>query len=155
MRVAYQNTSQSGTIYTSISYHSHSYDDHYVWKNTTEHKSYCACGSYITDFHIVSPDAFQNGNLFAFCLLCNGRAIFGGIIHDRMGGYPYTLNGSFILPNGVIVLDEDDMEAYLNGTLVFIDSNNNADRDNNHIEYYYKKENTNEKVNNHVPITLY
>ena len=155
LRVAYQNTSQSGTIYTSISYHSHSYDDHYVWKNTTEHKSYCACGSYITDFHIVSPDAFQNGNLFAICLLCNGRAIFGGIIHDGMGGYPYTLNGSFILPNGVIVLDEDDMEAYLNGTVVFIDSNNNADRDNNHIEYYYKKENTNEKVNNHVPITLY
>ena len=30
-----------------------------------------------------------------------------------------TLNGSYILPNGIIVLVDEDVEAYLNGTLVF------------------------------------
>jgi hypothetical protein len=33
----------------------------------------------------------------------------------------YSVNGSYILPNGIIVLVEEDVEAYLNGTLVFYD----------------------------------
>ncbi|MBO7086126.1 MAG: S8 family serine peptidase, partial [Bacilli bacterium] len=126
LRVKYQSNTQAGTIYTSIN--CHSYTDHYVWKNLTEHKSYCACGEYTTSFHIVSPDAFQSGLLTAPCLLCNGPASFGGIIHDGIGNYPYTLNGSFVLPNGIIVLEEADMEAYLNGTLIFINPNENIDR---------------------------
>ena len=32
-----------------------------------------------------------------------------------------TSNGSYILPNGIIVLVDADIEAYLNGTLVFYD----------------------------------
>ena len=32
-----------------------------------------------------------------------------------------TLNGSYILPNGIIVLVDEDIEAYENGTLVFYD----------------------------------
>ena len=162
LRVAYIDTTQSGTIYTSIinhthtyyynngndicsgcgytKVHQHSYNDHYQWKSTTEHKSYCLCNGYITDFHIVSPDAYQNGNQFAICLLCHGIASFGGIIHDGIGGFPYTLNGSFILPNGVIVLVDEDFEAYLNGTLIFINPNENIDRGNNHIPYIIRRE---------------
>ena len=34
-----------------------------------------------------------------------------------------TENGSFVLPNGVIVLVDEDIAAYLNGTLVFITKN--------------------------------
>ena len=138
LRVKYQSSTQSGTINTQIK-HSHSYDDHYVWKNLTEHKSYCACGEYITSSHVVSPDAYQNGNQFAICLLCNGLARFGGIIHDGIGNYPYTLNGSFILPNGIIVLEEADMEAYLNGTLIFINPNENIDRNEAFIPCVYNK----------------
>lgn len=33
---------------------------------------------------------------------------------------PTTLNESFILPNGVVVLVDEDFDAYLDGTLVFI-----------------------------------
>ena len=33
----------------------------------------------------------------------------------------YSINGSYILPNGIIVLVDEDIEAYLNGTLVFHD----------------------------------
>ena len=32
-----------------------------------------------------------------------------------------TVNGSYILPNGIIVLVDEDIEAYENGTLVFYD----------------------------------
>ena len=32
-----------------------------------------------------------------------------------------TLNGSYILPNGIIVLVDEDIEAYENGTLVWYD----------------------------------
>ena len=35
-----------------------------------------------------------------------------------------TLNSSYILPNGIIVLVDEDIEAYLNGTLVFYDRGN-------------------------------
>ena len=30
-----------------------------------------------------------------------------------------SLNGSYILPNGIVVLVDADIDAYLNGTLVF------------------------------------
>ncbi len=32
---------------------------------------------------------------------------------------PHTQNGSYILPNGVIVLVEEDIEAYMAGNLIF------------------------------------
>ena len=35
-----------------------------------------------------------------------------------------STNGSYILPDGTIVLVEEDIEAYLNGTLVFYDKDN-------------------------------
>ena len=43
---------------------------------------------------------------------------FSGVIHQMP---KVSLNGSYILPNGVIVLVDEDVEAYLNGTLVFYD----------------------------------
>ena len=36
----------------------------------------------------------------------------------------YSINGSYILPNGIIVLVDEDIEAYENGTLVFYDKDN-------------------------------
>lgn len=35
-----------------------------------------------------------------------------------------SINGSYILPDGTIMLANEDIEAYLNGTLVFYDKNN-------------------------------
>jgi len=34
-----------------------------------------------------------------------------------------TNNGSYKLPNGIIVLVEEDIQSYLEGTLVFNDAN--------------------------------
>ncbi|MBR2926650.1 MAG: hypothetical protein IKC31_03635 [Clostridia bacterium] len=36
-----------------------------------------------------------------------------------VGSIYHTANGSYILPNGVIVLVDEDIEAYLNGEPVF------------------------------------
>ena len=60
------------------------------------------------------------------CVLCGHRIPyeddgFGQII---MNVQKVTLNGSYILPNGIIVLVDEDIEAYFNGTLVFYDKNN-------------------------------
>ena len=137
--ISFESATNSGTISTQIK-HFHDYDDHYVWQSLTEHKAYCYCMDYDLDPHVVSPDAFQGGLLRARCLLCNGFASIGEIYHDGIGGFPYTLNGSFILPNGVIVLEEADMEAYLNGTLAFINPNENIDRGNNHIPCIIRRE---------------
>ena len=35
-----------------------------------------------------------------------------------------TLNGSYLLPNGIPVLVDEDIEAYLNGILVWYDKDN-------------------------------
>ena len=36
---------------------------------------------------------------------------------------PRTNAGSYILPNGIIILVEEDIQAYKEGTLVFNDAN--------------------------------
>ena len=43
-----------------------------------------------------------------------------GIVIQGNNVFPMSINGSYILPNGVIVLVDEDFEAYMNGTLVFI-----------------------------------
>ena len=40
---------------------------------------------------------------------------------------PHSENGSFILPDGIIVLADEDMEAYFNGTLEFIYPDDNLE----------------------------
>ncbi len=138
LRVAYDDSSQIGTITTSISRHTqHSYDDHYVWTSLTNHKSYCNCGSYINSPHVVSSSAYLSGLPSVPCLLCHGLASVSQIIHQSIEDYPYTPNGSFILPNGVIVLVDEDIEAYLNGTLVFVNGGLMANSDNINIPNHY------------------
>ena len=47
-------------------------------------------------------------------------AIIGGIL--SVSDKKYSTNGSYISENGIIVLNYRDVEAYLNGTLVFNDN---------------------------------
>lgn len=52
-------------------------------------------------------------------MLCRGKVFMG--THNSIPGInmPHSLNGSFIFPNGTVVLADADVEAYINGTLVF------------------------------------
>ena len=70
--------------------------------------------------HIVDLGSFTGGTTYATCIVCGGIASIGISQVISTGELPRTENGSFILPNGIIVLADEDMEAYFDGTLEFI-----------------------------------
>ena len=120
LRVAFDYNDDYGTIHTKIiNQHSHSYDYSYVWQNYTKHYADCCCGVSRLEGHVVSSSIFGKGNQYALCLLCGGLASIGFIEPLSLNDLSVSLNGSFVLPNGVIVLEDDDFESYLNGTLIF------------------------------------
>lgn len=98
--------------------HAHNYGYEYALYSDTKHKAFCECGEYRFEPHVV----VSGGALLAKpCLLC-GQLVdtgFGQIIKPNSVGGMTTVNGSYIMHNGIIVLDERDIEAYFNGTLVF------------------------------------
>ena len=96
----------------------HDYQASYEWIDTKSHYSYCACGERIKSAHVVSSDS-GNGIKPARCLTCGGLADFGSTVHPFR--IILTPNGSYALPNGVIVLVQEDVTAYFEGTLTFSD----------------------------------
>lgn len=101
---------------------SHVYNLLYSWYDYTRHYASCSCGARGLSVHVVSSDAYSNGERYATCLLCGGKA---DLAHNVVtsNSLATTSNGSFILPNGVIVLTDEDFEAYINGTLTFTQGN--------------------------------
>lgn len=111
-------------IYCNAYTTDHDYDTNYEWISYTLHNVECSCGeSKTTQYHAVKSGSFNNGQRFATCLLCGGPAERGFVQLNinSLEVTQVTINGSFILPNGVIVLEDEDIEAYINGTLVFYD----------------------------------
>ena len=123
----YVSSTASGTINVSIEPHTHSYTD-WIYNDRISHIEVCECGNIgtKTEAHMISQaDLFKPK---ARCLGCNALLDMGG--NGDIGMVPgilstnyriVTENGSYILPNGIIVLVEEDIEAYLNGTLIFYD----------------------------------
>ncbi len=96
----------------------HSYTDHYEKDNSSGHYAYCACGARIHTAHVlIRPVGGSIGGL-GVCKYCGAQVLFG-TLDSIPSDYPHTENGSYILPNGIIVLVPEDEEAYFNGTLVF------------------------------------
>lgn len=119
----------STTEYLSLSIYNHVHSCcEWIYYNRISHKSVCHCGlvGATTEAHMISQaDIFKPT---ARCLGCNALLDMGG--NGDIGMVPgilstsvniITENGSYILPNGIIVLVEEDIEAYLNGTLIFYD----------------------------------
>ena len=76
--------------------------------------------------HAVSSAGVAGGGSFAPCMGC-------GYVIDLRDDYSnnimslitqVSVNGSYILPNGIVVLVDEDVQAYLDGTLVFYHPNN-------------------------------
>ncbi|MBQ5792533.1 MAG: hypothetical protein IIW17_00775, partial [Clostridia bacterium] len=96
----------------------------YLYLNNRSHKKTCSCGTSLIEAHSVRYDTIVDGR-YANCLGCRARLdltkdnanIAYGITNMR------TANGSYILPNGIVVLVQADLEAYENGTLQFYDVN--------------------------------
>ena len=133
LQVMFASTSTSGSIKSSFYTHvdgercvicnhgiggQHSYDASYVWKNDKNHLAKCECGATKLKGHVVKSGSFVGG--YATCLQCKGRASVGFVEFPPESSTLYrTANGSYILPNGVIVLVEEDIEAFFQGKLVF------------------------------------
>lgn len=123
--IAYQTaTPLTGGYYsTSINFekpdHTHSYDS-CVYMNNLSHKTVCVCGAVgsIGAHYVVGGPA--PGETTAPCGGCGydmDLSDDGGL--GIMSITQVSINGSYILPNGIVVLVEEDIEAYLAGTLQF------------------------------------
>lgn len=119
LRMNFVSYSQLYYVDVSIESHSHSYSASQTWLSYTQHRSTCCCGSSTTGPHVVAPGSFAGGAQYATCLTCGGLATSGVTILS-VADYPHTINGSYILPNGIIVLAPEDIEEYINGALTFI-----------------------------------
>ena len=98
--------------------HEHTYETSYEWISDKSHTAYCVCGESHIEGHVVSATAFPiHGR--KVCLLCGGLAS-EGFSQMAVGSLPHTENGSYITPDGITVLADEDIEAFLNGTLEFI-----------------------------------
>ena len=122
LRTAYTDTTNSGTISITIEPHSHSYD-WWTYYNSTTHIESCCCGLNGTDTAVHSVRASEIVNNKANCLGCGYML---DLRYDVAASIPdsvvkVSVNGSYILPSGIIVLVDEDVKAYLNGTLVFYD----------------------------------
>ena len=106
--------------------HTHSYLYHHIRMNNRLHRSYCCCGEYTLNAHAIYREDLISGNGTATCMICNGSAT-DGLVIASVNNLPHTDNGSYIMPNGVIVLVDEDIEAYFDGTLVFYNSNDNLE----------------------------
>ena len=110
-------------IYCGAYTSSHDYSASYLWFNYTKHEATCCCGASHLEGHAISSSSYNSGSQYARCLLCGGLASMGFIgplsTNDNL---PRSSNGSVIMPNGVIVLAEEDCDAYFKNTLVFEDS---------------------------------
>ena len=101
----------------------HSYGDSYLYYSPTKHKSLCACGNYQLESHVVSSGSTitRNGHLYAPCIGCNRLIDLGstGALINSLTGLLVSDNGSYILENEIIVLADDDLESYFDGSLKF------------------------------------
>ena len=107
---------QTCNKYTDV----HSYLSGYLWLSYLQHQASCICGATSNQAHAVLGNAPQVGN-YKTCILCGGLAQVGFDFNNPFIKYDryITSNGSYILPNGTIVLVEDDVEDFLNGNLDF------------------------------------
>ena len=98
--------------------HNHEYDS-WVYYSNTYHIEKCSCGNVGTKKSVHAVRTSEPGR-YKQCVLCGATVdTFSSpsviLSKDTM----VTENGSFILPNGIIVLANEDMEAYFDGTLEF------------------------------------
>ena len=115
----------AGLAYTFYEAH---VNESYITYDDTYHYTGCACGHIASkQKHLVQP----TGPRYGICMVCNNEVPIGngtispwcngGANVDGIFGFEgqiLTGNGSYMLPNGVIVLVPADVDAYLKGELI-------------------------------------
>lgn len=128
--VSYQTSSPTtGGYYSEVlsiskPHNPHSYGP-YLYYNNYSHISYCSCGTYVTEGHYIRQEDIVD-NRYAKCLGCHVQLdLFEDSANIIMSTITQvSVNGSYILPSGIVVLVDEDIQAYLDGTLVFYHPDN-------------------------------
>lgn len=111
-------------VYRAVSvkyFHKHSYTHSYKWENLQKHYAYCACGDFKLTGHIIKKSDITPflRPIYYTCMRCGGSAEYGFVVNS-VSFATFTENGSYVLPNGVIVLAQGDFDAYFAGTLTLL-----------------------------------
>ncbi len=110
----WQNNNLKVTITSSQEKGYHMHKNVYTWATINSHFANCYCGNEVYEHYVVRSSNSKK------CILCGGPADMELIITENTKSIKFvTRNGSYILPNGIIVLVDEDIEAFMNGTLVF------------------------------------
>ena len=105
--------------------HIHDYTEWEYYSNTN-HIEKCSCGQIGT--HKAAHTVRSGIGRFKECIICGGTVdTFSGPNQLESTINMVTANGSYILPNGVIVLVDEDIEAYFKGELVFYNINDSSE----------------------------
>ena len=97
----------------------------WTYYSNSKHVESCGCGATgtVKTSHVTKASNIINGK--SICLECGYMVtLTSGFIPIIQNVQKVTLNGSYVLPEGVIVLVDEDLDAYYNGTLIFYDKNN-------------------------------
>lgn len=93
----------------------------------SRHINTCLCGYVEGDFGSHAISSTQANMLMATCLGCNQvlnmRVDIANVVLGINQNNVVTENGSYMLNNGILVLVPEDVEAYINGNLKFIELN--------------------------------
>ena len=110
--------------YESNTYQKYSISD---IRYSTKHIVTCGCdGVQMVKMHVFTNEDVNDGNATTTCIDCNavvtnsGPGIVGPLSNNIR---QVTDNGSYKLTNGIIILVEEDIQAFKEGTLVFKDAN--------------------------------
>lgn len=105
----------------SLCFATHSHDFNYSLYSSTQHKIYCSCGYESLSSHVIRSS--DMGSSIKYCMYCGARinSGFGEIGGLSINSIKISYNGSYILPNGIIILVDEDIIEFENGTLIFYD----------------------------------
>ena len=100
----------------------HQHSNSYVKLDNTYHKSFCVCGHTVNEGHVVTSSNLN------YCIKCCSTIIslIPGPLNNIYKTHT-TVNGSYILSTGLTVLVDNDIDAYLLGTLQFNKCNVNTE----------------------------
>ena len=106
------------------------YEEHnlnaYVYLDAYTHRFSCACvtGAQIETHTILASDIVE-GIYYAPCMGCGYLLDLRDDYYNSIASISrVSINGSYILSGGIVVLVDEDVQAYLDGTLVFYHPDN-------------------------------
>lgn len=126
LKINFSNDNILGTINVAIygPPHAHTYDN-WLYYSRSAHIEACDCGETgsITKTHVIRHSDITNNR--ARCLECEYLLDLTtdiAITYTNKKNMRYSINGSYILPSGIMVLMDADIDSFFEGKLIFYSS---------------------------------